>query len=65
MDEKPSVKGSREVLRTQLDEFKKFLGPLARPYSDAQLRELRGEMYAMAELLLDIYLHERCYSAAK
>jgi len=59
MDKKPSVKGSREDPRTELDEFKKFLGPLATPYSDAQLRELRREMYAMAELLLDIYLHNK------
>lgn len=41
---------------SNLDEFKKSLGPLAAPYSHAQLRQLRREMHAMAELLLNIYL---------
>ncbi len=40
----------------EINEFKKFLGPAAKGYSEAQLQQLRREMYAMAELLLDIYL---------
>jgi hypothetical protein len=40
----------------EVEEFKNFLGPAAQGYTDAQLRQLRREMYAMAELLLDIYL---------
>jgi hypothetical protein len=40
----------------ELIEFKKFLGPVAKGYSEAQLQQLRREMYAMAELLLNIYL---------
>jgi hypothetical protein len=43
----------------ELLEFRKFLGPLAEPYSEAQLRQLRREMYTLAELLLDIYLENR------
>ena len=43
----------------EIKEFKKFLGPAAKGYTDAQLRQLRREMYAMAELLLDIYLHKK------
>ena len=41
---------------TELKEFRRFLGPKATPYNDAQLRQLRYEMYTMAELLLDLYL---------
>jgi hypothetical protein len=42
----------------ELEEFKRFLGPIAEEYSDSQLRQLRREMYECAELLLDIYLHK-------
>ena len=47
---------------TRMDEMKKFkafLGSAADSYSDAQIRQLRREMRAMAELLLDIYLYEQ------
>lgn len=39
-----------------LDEFKRFLGPVAGDYTDAQLLQLRAEFRVMAELLLDIYM---------
>ena len=45
----------RKTPGTELEEFKTFLGPLAKEYTDAQLRQFRYEMYAMAELLLDFY----------
>ena len=41
----------------EIEKFKAFLGSAADGYSDAQLRQLRREMHAMAELLLDIYLY--------
>ncbi|MGA2595347.1 MAG: hypothetical protein ABSH32_36100 [Bryobacteraceae bacterium] len=41
----------------ELDDFKKFLGPIANDYTDAQLLQLRAEMRVMADLLLDIYLY--------
>jgi len=37
-------------------EFKKFLGDAATGFNDAQIRQLRREMFGMAELLLDLYL---------
>jgi len=40
---------------SEIEEIRKFLGPLGRGYTDAQLRQLRYEMQAMAELLLDFY----------
>ena len=43
----------------EIEKFKNFLGPVAKEYNDAQLRQLRREMYAMAELLLDIYMSKR------
>lgn len=43
----------------EIQEFKAFLGSAAQGYSAAQLRQLRDEMNSMAELLLDIYLHEK------
>ena len=42
----------------EIKEFRNFLGPLAKDYNEAELRQLRYEMHAMAELLLDIYLHK-------
>ena len=42
----------------EIEKFKAFLGSPADGYSDAQLRQLHREMHAMAELLLDIYLHK-------
>jgi hypothetical protein len=41
----------------ELDDFKKFLGPIANDYTDAQLLQLRAEMRVMADLLLDIYVY--------
>ncbi len=43
----------------EIQKFKEFFGPAAKGYSDPQLRQLRREMYAMAELLLDIHLYKR------
>lgn len=48
-----------------LEGFKKFLGPLAQRYSEAQLHQLRREMYEMAELLLDLYLYRKREKARK
>jgi hypothetical protein len=43
----------------ELERFKEFLGPTARDYTNAELRQLQREMHAMAELLLDIYIYKR------
>jgi hypothetical protein len=43
----------------ELAEFKALLGSAAEPYSDNELRQLRREMFVMAELLLDIYLDKK------
>jgi hypothetical protein len=43
----------------EIETFKALLGPVAANYSEAELRQLRYEMYTVAELLLDIYLDER------
>lgn len=43
----------------EVEEFRKFLGAAAEGYSDTQVRQLRREMHAMAELLLDIYLYKK------
>lgn len=56
MTGKPSPASGGEKLKTELEEIRKFLGPVAAQYSEEQLGQLRREMYAMAELLLDIYL---------
>jgi hypothetical protein len=47
---------AQHVGHSNLEEFKKFLVPLSAPYSDAQLQQLRREMHAMAQLLLNICL---------
>lgn len=44
--------------RDEIEEFKQFLGPAGAGYTGAQLPQLRREMHAMAELLLDIYLYK-------
>ena len=52
----------RERIVKAMDEvkqFREFLGPAADGYNDAQLAQLRREMQAMAELLLDIYLYKK------
>ncbi len=36
-----------------------MLGPEAEKYTPAQLEELRKQMYAVTDLLLDIYLNPR------
>ena len=43
----------------EIEQFKNFLGPAGKGYTDAQIRQLRREMQAMAELLLDIYLYKK------
>lgn len=43
----------------ELQEFKSFLGPAAEDYTEAQLRQLRQDMQAMAELLLDFYFSKK------
>jgi len=47
------------VAMQELEEFKTFLGPIAKDYTDPQLLQLRAEMRVMADLLLDIYLDKR------
>lgn len=42
-----------------IEQFKELFGPLALSYNEAQLRQLQSEMYAMAELLLDLYTAKR------
>ena len=43
----------------EIEKFKAFLGSAADGYSDAQVNQLRREMHAMAELLLDIHSHKK------
>jgi len=43
----------------ELAEFKRFLGSTAKEYNNSQLQQLRREMHAMAELLLDVYLQKK------
>lgn len=59
MDNKPSPTCGRENPKTELEEAREFLGPLAAQYSDNQIAQLSREMHAMAELLLDIYLYKK------
>lgn len=59
MDNKTSQTSGGENPNAELEEAREFLGPLAAQYSDEQLGQLRREMYAMAELLLDIYLYKK------
>jgi len=39
----------------ELDEFRQFIGPMAKEHTEAQILQLRREMYGLAKLLLDIY----------
>lgn len=59
MSKKISEDDYEVVPFTDLDEFRKFLGPLADGYNDAQLRQLRDEMRLMAEILVDYYSLKR------
>lgn len=43
----------------EIEEFKRTLGPAAKNYNEAQLRQLQNQMYAMAELLLDLHLAKK------
>lgn len=42
-----------------LQEFRQSLGTAADEFTDAELIELQREMYALAELLLDIYFDRK------
>jgi hypothetical protein len=44
------------VSKAELEEFKAFLGPLAKDYTDGELCQLRREMHAMSEVLLDLHI---------
>lgn len=44
---------------SEIEEFKKFLGPTAAHYSEHELHHLRREMSAVAEILLDFYLEKK------
>jgi hypothetical protein len=61
MSEKLSPNPARPVVQDlrNIEEFKAFLGPVANGYNSAQLRQLQREMFAMAELLLDLYLDKK------
>jgi hypothetical protein len=41
------------------EQFKNLPGPLAKDYNEVQMRQLHREMYAMAELLLDLYFGKK------
>ena len=45
-----------------MNNFKHMLGPCAEKYTPAQLDDLQQQMYAMTDLLLDIYLARRGHS---
>ena len=52
--------------KLELEKFREFLGPgLASQYSDGELAELRSEMTAMAEFLLDLYLFNKQHGQTK
>lgn len=42
-----------------VEAFRAYMGSLADRYTDAQLRQLQREMYAMAEILLELYMIRR------
>lgn len=42
-----------------IEHFKTVLGPLAKDYNESRMRQLQREMYAMAELLLELYLGKK------
>ena len=42
--------------KVELEEFKAFLGPLAKDYTDGELCQLRREMHAMGDILLDLHI---------
>lgn len=42
-----------------IETFKQLLGPVADDYTEAELRQLRHELQAIAELLLDMYLYKK------
>ena len=48
-----------------LADFKQFLGPVAKGLTDAQLEQLRAEMYVLAQLLLDIYASKQSQTGAE
>lgn len=62
-----SVLGGRTHLwrMDEVGEFKEFLGPAAKGYSQTQLRQLNYEMRLMAELLLDLHLEKQSARNAK
>ena len=43
----------------EIEEIRAFLGPIAAQYDDGQIARLGKEMYALANLLLDIYEYRR------
>ena len=43
----------------ELEEVRAFLGPIAAQYNEGQIAQIGREMYALANLLLDIYEHRR------
>lgn len=46
--------------KDEMGEFKQLLGPkLAGQYNEGGLRQLRDDMHAMAEILLDFYIEKK------
>ena len=44
----------------EMEEFQEFLGPeLASQYNESELKQLRADMHAMAEILLDLYMEKK------
>jgi hypothetical protein len=56
MKRRRTAKRMGNASSAELEEFKAFLGPLAEDYADSELCQLRREMNAMAEILLDLYI---------
>lgn len=54
----PFVQQEDTACMRDLESFKRLLGSEIEQYTEAQLQELHRQMYAMADLLLDLYLSQ-------
>lgn len=59
MAKTPQGGNAKRHSASEIEEFRKFLGPIASHYSECELPQLRREVYAMAEILLDFYLEKK------
>ena len=49
----------------EMEEFKQFLGPkLASQYNESELKQLREDIHAMAEILLDLHVQKKRQSGS-